>query len=97
MITLDKFEFKQHPNYPRAIEGFYKTDTHEFRAVAGPGFNSSPGGIEFKGSITDKAQVKSFEFVVGSKRTMTIVYQAGWQSEENINTYLEELLNNKII
>ena len=61
MITLDKFEFKEHPNNPRAIEGFYKTYTHQFRAVAAPGFNSSPGGIEFKGSITDIAQVKSFD------------------------------------
>ena len=97
MITLDQFEFKQHPNHPRAIEGFYKTDTHEFRAVAGPGFNSSPGGIEFKNSITDRNQVESFEFVVGSKTSMTIVHQAGWQSEEDINKYLKELYNKKVI
>jgi hypothetical protein len=97
MITLDQFDFKQHPNHPRAIEGFYKTDTHEFRAVAGPGFNSSPGGMEFKGSLTDIDQVESFEFVVGSKKTMTIVHQAGWQSEEDINKYLEELFNKRVI
>lgn len=97
MITLDQFKFRQHPNHPRAIEGVYKTDTHEFRVVAGPGFNSSPGGIKHKNSVTDLTQVESFEFVVGSTITMSIVYQAGWQTEEDINKYLEELTNKRVI
>ena len=97
MITLDQFDFKEHPNFPRAIEGFYKTDDHEFRAVAGPGFNSSPGGMEFKGRVTDPSEVKSFEFIIGSKRSMTIIHQEGWQSKEDIDKYLEEFSNNKII
>lgn len=78
MTSFKNLVFIAHPS-GRGIMSKYRFDNGKVLSiVAGPGFYSTPGGIDSEEEIMNESEVSSFEVMFDEE-------VIGWQTREDIN------------